>query len=94
MPTSDAEALATFSSTCADVLIPLRTTDTSGWFHSQCSAQAASVRFWRAVSQSSYTDWGALASQPPSRGSMTATASPLEAAYFSPSVPAWCSMSM
>ncbi len=77
------------------VLIPLRTTETSPWFHTHWSAQSAGVRLRGAVSQTSWIAGGTfLVRSPPRSGSMITTARPLPAAYFSPSVPAWWSMSM
>jgi hypothetical protein len=92
--TADRPALATFPSTCCIALMPLSTTETSGWFHSHCNAQSAGERFVGALSHSAWTGWGGFTNRPPSSGSMITTAIPLVAAYCKPFVPAWFSMSM
>ncbi len=43
-------ALSTFSTTCCIVLIPLRATETSGWFHTHWSAHSARDRLVSASS--------------------------------------------
>jgi len=42
-PTPDRPALATFSTTCSIALIPDSTTETSGLFHSHCSAHSTGI---------------------------------------------------
>jgi hypothetical protein len=43
LPALDRSALAKVRSTCSMALIPLSTSDTSGWFHTHCSAHSAGV---------------------------------------------------
>ncbi len=73
--------------------MPLSTNDTSGWFQTQSSAHSAGVRCTGEESQSLATEGLGLASLPPRSGSITTMASPFEAAYRSPSVPACVSSS-
>src|SRR5512133_1900570 len=58
LPTPDFEAEARFSSTWGMRVMPLKTSETSGWFHSHCKAQSAGERLTGDWSQTACTSAG------------------------------------
>ena len=78
-------ALAKFSSTCPMLFMPLNASDTSGWFHTHCSAQSGGERLTPVFCHSACICAGGFtAKSPPASGSITTTAKPFDAAYCRP----------
>src|SRR5208283_4756726 len=90
----DLSAEPRFSSTCSKLLMPLKITDTSGWFHTHCRAHSAGVLLTVELEKSAAMSFGVRASLPHRSGSMTMIEMPFDAAYFKPAVPAWLSVSI
>ena len=89
-PVQASSAEARLSSRSSSVVMPLRTTETSGWSQSQRSAHPAGEKGFGDPLQIFFITSGMfLARFPPRRGSMITTPIFRSAAYFSPAVPAW-----